>query len=130
MNAAARELVSCATTSVPPASAQCTRDIGPRNATEVTVAAPAGSASTVTASGRTIAQPCPDGMDPVSVRSDSPKIRAHPSYTSQGIVLFSPTKSATNGVAGCEYNSAGAAICSSRPRFITPTRSAIASASS
>ena len=41
-----------------------------------------------------------------------------------------PRKSATNGVAGLARNSAGVAICSILPWFITATRSASSSASS
>ena len=44
--------------------------------------------------------------------------------------LVSPTNSATNGVAGREYTSVGGASWSSWPLRITPTRSAMASASS
>jgi len=44
----------------PSLSVQYTREIGPRNATELTVDVPAGSGETVTDSGRTIASPSPD----------------------------------------------------------------------
>ena len=53
----ASTLASWATTSVPSASVQVTRDSGPRNITVVTVAGPSGSAITETASGRTRAWP-------------------------------------------------------------------------
>ena len=106
------------------------REIGPRNATELTVDVPAGSAVTVTASGRTIASPAPEVIEPGNVGTAVPSSWACPPETCAGTLLFSPTKSATNGVAGLAYRSAGAASCSSLPWFITPTRSATASASS
>ena len=50
--------------------------------------------------------------------------------SSPGIRFMTPTNSATNAVAGSSYSSSGAAICSSLPCRMTPTRSAIDSASS
>src|SRR4029078_4440235 len=65
-NPRAAELVLWAPMTVPSASVQCTRETGPRNATDVTDAVPAGSAVTVTDSGRTIARPAPESMEPGS----------------------------------------------------------------
>ncbi len=62
--------------------------------------------------------------------TEVPSSLACPPETSAGTLLFRPTNSATNGVAGLAYRSAGAASCSSLPWLITPTRSATASASS
>src|SRR6478735_3980492 len=114
----------------PSASATYTREIGPRNATDFTVEVPAGSAVTVTDSGRSSAVPAPDAIDPSSVATSVPSSRARPDATSAGTLLFNPTNSATNGVAGSAYTWAGGASCSSLPSLITPTRSATASASS
>ena len=77
-----------------------TREIGPRNATELTVDVPAGSAVTVTDSGRTIASPAPEAIEPSSVGTEVPSSWACPPETSAGTLLFRPTNSATNGVAG------------------------------
>ena len=130
VNVRARELAICALITEPSGRMAYTREIGPRNATELTVAVPAGSAATVTDSGRTIASPVPEAIDPSSVRHRRPQQLGLAVRNLAGTLLFSPTNSATNGVAGLAYSSAGAAICSSRPWFITPTRSATASASS
>ena len=129
-NVRATELGSWALTAGPSSRLQCTREIGPRNATDVTVAFPLCSADTVTDSGRTIASPAPEVMEPPRVGTDAPRIFAVPPETCAGTLLFSPTNSATNGDAGFAYSSAGAASCSSRPWLITPTRSATARASS
>ena len=76
-----------------------TREIGPRNATELIVAAPAGSAVMVTDSGRTMARPAP-ATEPSRAGTEVPSRWAWPPETSAGTLLFSPTNSATNGVAG------------------------------
>jgi hypothetical protein len=58
--------------------------MGPRNATDLTVAAPVSSAVTVTDSGRTIAVPAPEAIDPVNVGSSEPKKLARPDETCAG----------------------------------------------
>ena len=63
---------------------------GPRNATEVTAAVPAGSAVTVTDSGRTIARPAPESTEPGSAGTTSPSSWACPAETSAGTLLFEP----------------------------------------
>ena len=70
------------------------------------------------------------GQSP-SAGSTCAPTRTRPSALDRpGRRFIAPTNSATNGVAGRSYSSAGAAHCSSRPARITPTRSAIDSASS
>src|ERR1700712_2792298 len=130
LNACARALLICATTTVPSDSVALTVEIGPRKATDATVADPSAAAVTVTVSGRTMARPGPASMEPLSTGTSTPRTRAEPSATVAATLLCRPTNSATNGVAGLAYSSAGGAICSSLPWLITPTRSATARASS
>jgi len=99
-NPRACELDIWALITEPSCRVQYTREIGPRNATELTVDAPAGSDETVTDSGRTIANPWPAEMEPANAGTDVPSSCARPPDTSAGTLLLRPTKSATNGVAG------------------------------
>src|SRR3954454_16758608 len=118
-NALAWELAICALIAAPSASVAYTREIGPRNATELIADVPAGSEAMVTDSGRTIASPGPVATDPSSAGTAVPSSTACPPKTSAETLLLRPTNSATNGVAGLAYRSAGAASCSSLPWLIT-----------
>jgi hypothetical protein len=55
---------------------------------------------TVIDSGRTIAIPAPLVIEPGNVGTDVPSSSARPAEITAGTLLFSPTNSATNGLAG------------------------------
>ena len=102
-NRAASALVNCEITICPSSRRHCTRENGPRNATDTTRAfgwtpSPAGESSTD--SGRTRAWPAPWSIDPSSRPTCDPSTDARPAATSVRSRLLRPTNSATNRVAG------------------------------
>ena len=100
-NVRASVLGSCASTTVPSANSTYTREIGPRNATDRTVAAPAG----VGGHGHRLRpqhRRARTGLDRTG-QGRHRRCRAVPRGPTQpwaGTLLFRPTNSATNGVAG------------------------------
>src|SRR5438105_4482963 len=88
------------------------------------------STAGVTASGRTSATAGPLVASVCTRGRRVPLTSTAPSRTTPLSRLVRPTKEATNGVAGREYTVIGGPSCSRRPDCMTPTRSAMASASS
>ena len=60
---------------------RCTREIGPRKPTETTDAVPEGDGVTDTDSGRIMATPEPEVMEPETVGTDAPRTEATPEDT-------------------------------------------------
>src|SRR5438105_8261287 len=132
--AAASEVASWARTVTSPRST-VTRLVAPRKAVAITVpfrgpGVLSPSPASVTASGRTSATAGPLVASVCTRGRRVPLTSTAPSRTTPLSRLVRPTKEATNGVAGREYTVIGGPSCSRRPDCMTPTRSAMASASS
>ena len=131
-SAAASELGLSTWTATSPDSRTPTLVTEPRKVLVVTIPLPFSTTSIVRPSGRTSTSTKPAGSPVPSLAGTAlPNTSTIPSLrSSAGIRFITPTNSATNAVAGCLYSSSGAAICSSLPWLMTPTRSAIDRASS
>ena len=107
-----------------------TREIGPRNATELTVDVPAGSAVTVTDSGRTIASPAPEVDRTRQRRHRVAEQLGLAARNLRGHFVVQPDelRDERRRRVGVQLGRRGQLL--EPARFITPTRSATASASS
>ncbi len=119
----------CTVTS--PDSSTPTRVTEPRKFLVVTIPLPFSTTSIRSSSGRASTSTAPPSGCSPFIGTTASRTATMPSpRSSAGIRFITPTNSATNAVAGCLYSSSGAAICSSLPCRMTPTRSAIDRASS